>query len=430
MRSGRSPRGQAPDESAALPVSTEEADGLRPGGMSRRSFTGKIALAVPAALVAGGIAGPLVGEGSASAESWKLEGNEATERHMLGTKGANALRFGTADAERMRLDDRGRLGVGTSRPQARVHVATDGESALRTSAKGGIGIENEGVERTGARLRGTATGLESVGGDVGVYGSCEPEGQYGLFGYASGRGGRAVGAGAHDEHSVGLHVGVAGRDSHGVFSETAAEGSTGVYALAHGRESTAVYGTATAHDSAGVYADGSTAYKTTHALWAEGRSHVNGALTHSGSGFQIDHPLRPSTHVLQHAAVESSEMKNVYDGVVILDQRGRAVVRLPGWFDAVNRDVRYQLTAIGAAAPELHVAAEVAGGRFEIGGGRPGLKVSWQLTGIRKDAWAEAHPVKVVQPKPVRKIGAYLHPELHSGDRSFKPRPEAPEAKV
>jgi hypothetical protein len=361
--------------------------------MSRRSFTGKMALAVPAALVAGGVAGPLVGESGAGAESWKLAGNDAKDHHMLGTKGANALRFGTADAERMRLDDKGRLGVGTRKPQARLHVAAQGER-------------------------------------VAVYGSCEPEGDYGVFGYAAGRGGRAVGAGAHDEHAVGLHVGVAGRESHGVFSETAAEGSTGVYALAHGRDSTAVYGTATAHDSAGVYADGSTAYKTTHALWAEGRSHVNGTLTHSGSGFQIDHPLRPATHVLQHAAVESSEMKNVYDGVVILDQRGRGVVRLPRWFEAVNRDVRYQLTAIGGAAPELHVAAEVADGRFEIAGGRPGLKVSWQVTGIRKDAWAEAHPVRVVQAKPVRKVGSYLHPELHSGDRAFKPRPEAPEARA
>jgi hypothetical protein len=44
-------------------------------------------------------------------------------------------------------------------------------------------------------------------------------------------------------------------------------------------------------------------------------------------------------------------MKNLYDGVATLDGKGRAVVRLPNWFEALNAEFRYQLTAIGRPAP-------------------------------------------------------------------------------
>ena len=43
-------------------------------------------------------------------------------------------------------------------------------------------------------------------------------------------------------------------------------------------------------------------------------------------------------------------MKNIYDGVVTLDVYGEAEVQLPAWFEALNTDFRYQLTAIGASA--------------------------------------------------------------------------------
>ncbi len=74
---------------------------------------------------------------------------------------------------------------------------------------------------------------------------------------------------------------------------------------------------------------------------------------------------------------------NIYTGNAILDNSGEAVVSLPKWFEALNADFRYQLTAIGAAAPNLHVAQEIANHQFSIGGGAPGMKVSWQVTGVR-----------------------------------------------
>ena len=115
--------------------------------------------------------------------------------------------------------------------------------------------------------------------------------------------------------------------------------------------------------------------------------------------FSIDHPLDPKRKVLNHASVESPEYKTFYDGTAVLDRRGQATIRLPRWFDALNHELRYQVTAIGAPAPDLHVAREAAKGSFVIAGGGPRQRVCWQITGLRKDAWARAHPLQVEQPR-------------------------------
>lgn len=48
---------------------------------------------------------------------------------------------------------------------------------------------------------------------------------------------------------------------------------------------------------------------------------------------------------------------------------------LPEWFETLNRDFRYQLTAVGAPGPNLYVAEEISGNHFKIAGGQPGAKV-------------------------------------------------------
>lgn len=102
-------------------------------------------------------------------------------------------------------------------------------------------------------------------------------------------------------------------------------------------------------------------------------------------------------------------MMNVYNGNVVLDGSGQAIVPPPDYFEALNRDFRYQLTCIGGFAP-VYVAEKVGGNRFRIAGGTPGLEVSWQVTGVRQDAYAKAHPVPVVTDKPAMERGTYLHP--------------------
>jgi hypothetical protein len=129
--------------------------------------------------------------------------------------------------------------------------------------------------------------------------------------------------------------------------------------------------------------------------------------------FQIDHPLDPQNKYLVHNAVESSEMKNVYDGVARLDKEGAAWVELPEWFEALNGDFRYQLTAVGGSAPGLHIAEEVSENRFKIAGGEEGMKVCWQITGSRRDPWAATNPFQVEQQKPEEERGRYLKPSLY-----------------
>jgi hypothetical protein len=104
-------------------------------------------------------------------------------------------------------------------------------------------------------------------------------------------------------------------------------------------------------------------------------------------------------------------MKNIYDGVATLDPSGTAVVDLPGWFEALNGDFRYQLTALGTSQAGLFVSREIADNKFIIAGGVPGARVSWQVTGVRKDSWAESHPFEVVEAKADPRKDAHAEQE-------------------
>jgi hypothetical protein len=140
---------------------------------------------------------------------------------------------------------------------------------------------------------------------------------------------------------------------------------------------------------------------------------ITGTLSATGTkNFRIDHPLDPANKYLTHAAIESSEVLNLYSGNAILDDSGAAVVQLPDWFETINKDFRYQLTPIGAPGRDLYVAEEISGGHFKIAGGKAGGKVSWQVTGVRNDAWEKAYPMVVEADKGTDR-GHYLTPELY-----------------
>jgi hypothetical protein len=143
-----------------------------------------------------------------------------------------------------------------------------------------------------------------------------------------------------------------------------------------------------------------------------GNLDVTGTVSKGGGSFKIDHPLDPATKYLSHSFVESPDMMDVYNGLAKLDAKGEAWVNLPEYFEALNGDFRYQLTAVGAPAPRLYVAREVSQNRFKIAGGRPGGRVSWQVTGIRHDAYANAHRIPVTEDKPSTEQGRYLHPDV------------------
>jgi hypothetical protein len=217
-------------------------------------------------------------------------------------------------------------------------------------------------------------------------------------------------------------------NGHGVYGESrsGSRGAAGVYGYSgntcgvYGQSDSnvGVYGTSNAgygvlgesENGYGVYAFSNTSYglyargESGLAALLEGNVTISGNLQKAGGSFRIDHPLDPANKYLSHSFVESPDMKNVYDGVVVLDDKGEAEIELPDWFGALNKDFRYQLTAIGAPGPNLYISEEIPDGvasysnsrsgnsnknngssRFKIAGGTPNMKVSWQVTGIRKD---------------------------------------------
>jgi len=139
---------------------------------------------------------------------------------------------------------------------------------------------------------------------------------------------------------------------------------------------------------------------------------IFGTLTASSKDFKIDHPTDPADKYLVHASVESSEMMNIYSGNVTTDELGLATVTLPAWFEALNTDYRYQLTTIGRDA-HAWIAAEVANKQFKIATNASRVKVSWQITAVRQDAYAKAHPLVVEEEKPAKEKGFYQYPELY-----------------
>jgi hypothetical protein len=146
-----------------------------------------------------------------------------------------------------------------------------------------------------------------------------------------------------------------------------------------------------------------------------GNLFATGAINGASKNFRIDHPVDPTNKYLNHTSIESSEMLNLYTGNAVLDADGSATVSLPAWFTALNQDFRYQLTPIGAFAP-LYIAEQLTNNHFLIAGGHPGMKVSWQISAVRHDAYANAHPLTIEEEKGAER-GHYLHPELYGATR-------------
>lgn len=145
--------------------------------------------------------------------------------------------------------------------------------------------------------------------------------------------------------------------------------------------------------------------------------HVNNTFTAGIKNFEIDHPLDPANWTLRHSCVESDAYRNLYDGEVRTDSKGHAVVRLPSWFEALNGDLRYQLTVVdedGDDFIQAKVSRRLRGGSFAIRTSKPDTVVCWQVTGVRKDAYALANPLRVEEAKPPALKGRLLHPRARA----------------
>jgi hypothetical protein len=179
-------------------------------------------------------------------------------------------------------------------------------------------------------------------------------------------------------------------------------GSNGAYFSTNDPAGTGVVGVNFAGGFAGYFAG---------TLHVQGNLEVTGSVSKPSGSFKIDDPIAPAEKYLSHSFVESPDMMNIYNGNVVTDARGFATVEMPAWFEALNGDFRYQLTTVGVFSQAM-IAQEITDGRFRIRTTKPHVKVSWQVTGVRHDAWANAHRIPTEEAKPESEQGHYLHPEL------------------
>jgi hypothetical protein len=286
----------------------------------------------------------------------------------------------------------GQAFVALSQSQVAIYAQTGTSTAVYGFATGGGGIGVQGFGETGVKGHGSSRGIEGTSTDgSGVQG--QSTNGLGVYGVSS----NFIGVYGQSASETGVQgVSTDGDGIDGIstnFYGVAGQSSNDVGVMGYSEESVGVLGIS------GVGLAGH----------FEGNVQVDGTLSKGGGSFKIDHPLDPANKYLYHSFVESPDMMNVYNGNVILDGKGEAWVELPDWFEALNRDFRYQLTTIGIFAP-VYVAEKVKGNRFKIGGGSPGMEVSWQVTGIRQDPFANAHRIPVEEEKQGDEKGKYLHP--------------------
>lgn len=154
-------------------------------------------------------------------------------------------------------------------------------------------------------------------------------------------------------------------------------------------------------------------YEAGSSVTVNGTVRINGNLSKSGGSFVIDHPSDPAERTLSHSFVEAPERMNLYAGTVVTDDRGRAMIELPSYFAVLNRDPLVQLTPIGHLARVAYCPPQEPG-RIQVISDRPGTTISWQVNGIRDDAWARHNPLIVEQLKPASERGSYLDPEAQA----------------
>lgn len=335
---------------------------------------------------------------------------------------------GTAIGNSQIIDNGKGVGIGTTAITSRLSViqpsspvpAVDTFAALTASSytaqaclKGAVfgnyngsnyGVAIQGVGYNGVNNTDVNTNFAMGNQDLGVYGSANTAGVEGTS--LNG-------------------IGVVGYNKNASFAATTGIGNVyGVYGNAQ-----TVGGATDPTTRYGVYgfASGAT---TNYAGYFSGNMQVTGSISKGSGTFKIDHPLDPENKYLYHSFVESPDMMNIYNGNITTDASGYATVRLPDYFDALNKDFRYQLTVIGTFAQAI-ISQEVSDNQFVIQTNQPGVKVSWQVTGIRHDKYADAHRVVAEVEKEPEFRGYYLHaaewgqPENKSIDYLTRPKDPA-----
>ncbi len=327
-----------------------------------------------------------------------------------------------------------------------------------TASTFGVGVFGQSTATTGVSYGGQFLSASTEGSGVlgwatafsgqvyGVHGRTSSYQGAGVLGEAGAAGEAGVLGRSEAEHAPGVegqgrHIGVHGN----AFSEDSTYDPVGVRGFANSTTGPAYGGSFQAWSGVGVL--GWVVGQSPSAIGVQGfvyhpeayGVYANGNLGATGTkSFQIDHPDDPENKYLRHFSAESPEVINFYSGTVTLDDTGEAVVELPPYFAKINTDPRYQLTAVGAPMPMLHVAEEidlrdlVAGAAatatqlaptcsFRIAGGKPNARVSWEVKAVRNDLYVRHSNPRSVLEKPAAERGTYERPEFYGQPREKRP---------
>lgn len=217
-------------------------------------------------------------------------------------------------------------------------------------------------------------------------------------------------------------------DAIAIYGESFAVSGTGVRGVAlatvPNRQTGGVEGFAYAPDGAGVWGyNGSLTGRAT-GLFASSQNISNGsaALLVFGNSavlgtkqFMIDHPLDPTNKALHHYCTEGPAPYNVYKGRVRTDAAGYAWVRLPDYYEAINRDPDFQLTVVDSSADFVlaKITQEIKNGQFQVRTSKPGVTVCWEVKATRNDRWVQQNGYVTEEDKLPGERGKYFVPKLY-----------------
>lgn len=364
---------------------------------------------------------PLTGNTTGTNEGWDLFGNAGTTAgaNFVGTRDDEELWFKTNDAPRFAMSTAGNLRAfengaaagpiyswndteGRKMGMYKFSYATKDQNLNNISGIA-LGFSTDKMERIRVYDRGpieinkTWQQYTDLRNKFLVYGDEEGDGRA-IFGYSYGAGGHGVwgeneqgGRGVTGTSKENTGVGVYGSNS-GVNST-----GTGVYGISY---------------SNGNGVEGSVT-GTGYAVYAYGNFGASGTKS-----FVIDDPRDPSNKILKHFSIESNEVLNLYRGISTFGSDGSVNVTLPDYYSDINKNPSYQLTPLGGAMPSLHIKNEMINGKFIIGGGIPGKKVSWEIKAERNDPYMKRTPgARDVLIDKNERRGKYLMPELYGQPR-------------
>jgi len=384
--------------------------------------------ATPLALrTAGGLQLTGISEGANKVLTSDASGNATWQALPAtgGVTGTGTLNFlskwtpnGTTLGNSQVFDDGTNVGIGTTSPLSKFHVSTTDATAIRSDVNFTTPVDLFSARQSNVFVgNNTDFGVVSYSNNSGTLMPFWASAVAGVdssnltfnSGVAGFYKGNIAGEGVYGFASQDADLSSAVTQPFGFSAGTFFGGDVGVYANA------GLFATGNSPVKYGIYARAGGG-AANYAGYFFGNVQVDGNFTATGiKAFRIDHPLDPANKYLNHFAIESPDVQNVYNGNIITDANGKAIIKLPDYFDAINKEFKYQLTIIDESQfAMVRVSKKIVKNSFEIMTSVPNVEVSWQVTAVRSDKAALKFTWPAEMNKPANEKGKYLNPELYN----------------